>query len=68
MDRVHRGAERRTEPREQAVNIYAWIEYSYYDGLLTFAQLVVDVPDERITAWRVSWLNSEASNTGTKPS
>lgn len=48
------------------MNIYAWAEYSYYDGLWTFAQLYVDVPDERITSWSVTWLNSEAQSTGTK--
>lgn len=48
------------------VNVYAWCEYAYYDGLLTFAQLHVECPDERITSWRVKWLNSEASNQDTR--
>lgn len=46
------------------MNIYAWIEYGYYDGNLYFSQLYVDVPDERIVSWRVSWLSSEEQSTG----
>lgn len=48
------------------MTIHAWCDYIYYDGLWTFSQLYVRCDDERITSWRVSWLNSEASSTGTE--
>lgn len=41
------------------MNIWAWVDYVYYDGLLTFSHLCVTCEDERIVAWRVRWLQSE---------
>lgn len=49
------------------MTIHAWCDYSYYDGLWTFAQLHVRCDDERIASWRVSWLNSSVSSQESKP-
>lgn len=40
------------------MTIYAWLEYSYYDGLLAFSQLAVsfEAPVEHAV---VKWLDSE---------
>lgn len=44
------------------MTVYAWIEYVYYDGLMTFSQLVIKRdPDSAVQSCYVRWFNSEAS-------
>jgi hypothetical protein len=42
------------------VNIHAWSDYSYYDGMWCFAQVLLRLdPDSYVTSASVRWLNSE---------
>lgn len=45
------------------MTIYAWIEYSYYDGMWCFAQVIGHIdPGSPIKSACVRWLNSEWSS------
>jgi hypothetical protein len=46
------------------MTIHAYLDYLYYDGLLTFSQLYVRCDDPKISSWRVQWLFSEWDEQG----
>jgi len=41
------------------MTIYAYMDYSYYDGLFCFSHLYVRCDSPHISSWSVRWLNSE---------
>jgi len=44
------------------VTIYAWLDYGYYDGLLTFSKLYCRIERPFIQSATVRWLGCEWSS------